>query len=85
MEETVIEVKLEALARSMETGFQRVHTDIGELKADMKVINSVGIERRLDKLEKWRDGLSTRLWAFMVGGAVAVLAAWSSVLFERSN
>jgi hypothetical protein len=85
MEETVIEVKLEALAKAMETGFQRVHTDIGDLKADMKVINATGIDRRLDKLEKWRDGMSSRLWAFMVGGAVAVLAAWSSVLFERGT
>ena len=85
MEETVIEVKLEALTEAMKTGFDRVHIDIGELKSDMKVINAAGFERRLDKLEKWRDGMATRLWAFMVGGAVAVAAAWSSVLFERGT
>lgn len=78
----MLRAEMTALTKAVDDGFTRVHKDLDEVKADLKQINGQSLDRRLTKLETWRDAMQSRAWAFMVGGAVAVVAAWAAVLFR---
>lgn len=66
----------------MDKGFERVYGDLTEVKRDVKAIHQEAIPHRVKSLERWREGLSGRLWTFLIGTGVASVSAWIAVIFR---
>lgn len=75
-----LERRIAQLCRSMDTGFERVHGDMAEVKRDVKALHKEAIPHRVKTLEEWRQGMGGRMWTFMISTGVAAVAAWISVL-----
>ena len=74
--------QISELCRSMERGFERVHEDVDELRRDVKAIHLDAIPHRVRALETWKDGMSARMWTFLLGCGVALIGAWTAFLLR---
>lgn len=77
-----IENRLAELCRSMNKGFEQIHQDLSEVRADVKDIHRQGVPHRVKALEEWKSATSGRLWTFLVGSAIAAVGAWVAVLIR---
>lgn len=73
------------LRRFMEINFNRVQEDLDEVKKDVKGLHQEAIPYRVKTLETWREGMSTRLWTFLIGCGVASGSAWIAVVFIQGQ
>lgn len=82
MTDEAIRAELRGLQKSVDDGFGRMDKRLGAIEIDVKELREESLPRRVGKLEKWRDRISSRSWAIFGGSLVAILGAWSTVLFK---
>lgn len=82
MTEDAIQVRLDALQRSVDQGFGQMNKRLDTVESDVKGLREEGLPRRVGRLEKWRDALAGRVWVLIIGGVLAVAGSWAAVVFN---
>lgn len=54
---------------------ENISGNLDEIKKDVKFLREEGLPRRVGKLEKWRESMSSRFWWFACSVVVVTLGS----------